>query len=1292
MTFHDGLKLKHAKLDALAALRAPVSVLLGISGAAEETLGKLGIKTVYDLAASPLFRISSELVDAADGAGEGAMARLGRVPAEVVDEDEVVTPAALLDKDVSVFRDIGPGLGTEIKDALQVETAGELGRWPAFRAARTILDTAIPPRETVDGEVSELVPRLGDYPTERHYYKSVVIDHVVPGTTTDLAAAGPVDLSPAVSSDFGFRAPAVGAIITFAQSWFAQGVTLGNLLHSVALAPGESTRIAVVDWSRRTSASGQESIAESERLTNASTHSRAISEVQEAVASEVQSGFSKSTGTSKTYAGGGGFGFSLGPVTLGASGSGAKTTTTAESFSSSAGSRNLSASMSQRVSDATQQAASSVRERRASIVKEVSESEHESVSTRILANYNHMHALTVQYFEVIEIYRVMVQVQQVERCLFVPMKLIDFSDATIERFQAVLADAALTRRAFELLSAEQGMVRLQPAQPVRRINVFDHVTALDTMATASLTRRMARTIGADGAGERGAVDGDAGTAAAPPPAAEAAILAAPAVKAWSSDELARAARITMCGVIRPNIPDVFLPGDAELAGVTFALQPEVGTPAVALSALQVSTHAGTVTAFTSTSPVDWQPPVPVPLQEIDQLRVSAALTTRQLGRMTLQFVYRGARFPITIPVEIGAQAVGQVVMRGIPQESGIELKLHLQENRLHYSQAIWRSLDSSTAALLLSGFSFEGIPVADLIDPNPVMVAGNYLVFRMPAFVEALGVPTGREDGDTPLADARRAWQDWLEERGLTLGSESSAEQLVPIPTGGVFAEAVLGRSNSAEKLDATRFWNWQDSPIPLQPPEISAIQMGSRSQPIDVTPGQLGQPVLNIMNPTSLPDPAGLGAALGALQNGNMFRDMSGLAATIGLAGSLSNNATDASTEAGRQAAANLAVAAQKDIESQRIAAQVAMAAMGLPGANAGTPKNISEGGALLNTAAAMDAKAGRAKAPGTGDVSGGGEGGPIMGGGGSGGESGGGEVIDGSFMPGVDGSVPMSRADDVRNRMTWGNLGLPAGSVVLAQATGGGSGLPGTGAPTTIFELSFYGKYPNPFSSVTDEDTAMQNNQWSPSEDDLDPVGNAATSATGNATKPFSGTITSLKEIVDGVKYFAPVMTSVFPGNPPLQARVKRLNLLVYADNSAMAIVGTVQTTGGVAIGAVSPANMNADVVTSTTLNKVRTAAANKTALANLKKAWAADAEVWLYSAGGVPGDALCKALARLLGCVVRAFDDKFWVIPRLDTTTQTFTRAEVGLGSDFATAKANAVPNLKGLDSMSTRRFTP
>ena len=87
----------------------------------------------------------------------------------------------------------------------------------------------------------------------------------------------------------------------------------------------------------------------------------------------------------------------------------------------------------------------------------------------------------------------------------------------------------------------------------------------------------------------------------------------------------------------------------------------------------------------------------------------------------------------------------------------------------------------------------------------------------------------------------------------------TTAEDLVPLPSGGVFAEAVLGRSNSAEKLDITRFWNWQDSPIPLPAPDIAAVQAGSRAQQDDTTtPSGLRRPGSRVQQPAGAPRPRG--------------------------------------------------------------------------------------------------------------------------------------------------------------------------------------------------------------------------------------------------------------------------------------------------------------------------------------------------------------------------------------------------------------------------------------------------
>ena len=66
---------------------------------------------------------------------------------------------------------------------------------------------------------------------------------------------------------------------------------------------------------------------------------------------------------------------------------------------------------------------------------EVSQTDHESISTRILANYNHIHALTIQYYEVLQIYRTKAALSRVDKVVFIPVKLMDFkSDDLIRRF------------------------------------------------------------------------------------------------------------------------------------------------------------------------------------------------------------------------------------------------------------------------------------------------------------------------------------------------------------------------------------------------------------------------------------------------------------------------------------------------------------------------------------------------------------------------------------------------------------------------------------------------------------------------------------------------------------------------------------------------------------------------------------------------------------------------------------------------------------------------------------------
>jgi hypothetical protein len=934
----DLLTSEHADDEIHDVLHRAPRVLLGVSDAAAQALETLGISTVFDLANSRIFADAKVLLEA--GADPGSLvARFGAVPGDIVTTASADVPVDQLRfRPVGILAGIGPANQAAVQQALDVATVRDLALWPPYVAARELLRRAFFPDTVPDGDLdapADLLPKSGDYPTERIFYRTLVLDELRedPGQPlTPLESAEPIDVAPVATADFGFRRPGVGALLTFAQSWFTQGVGLGQLLHSVALAPGESTRIAMLDWSRRTSTSATETISETEALSNAMRHSRAMSEVQNAVAREAQSGFSRTHSESAASQSGGSGGFGLGPFTFGGSESTASNTTDATSFSTSSGRRDLEASMSQNVMDSTQQNANAVRNRRATIVREVSQAEHEDASTRLVANYNHMHALSVQYYEVIQIYRVTVQLTQVDRCLFIPLKLIDFTNLDlVAKFRLALADAALNDRVRRMLTTEYGVVQVQPnGIGLAAGTITDprpSPAPVAEVVTAGTTAGSATDAGAPSAA-------DAASSSTRRPAEAPTSAGGVAARAgWDLNQIGYGSDVLKRPLLHVNDNNVYLPEHVTLVGVSLRN--------AEASQFAVERRSGEQVALTNVSASGAALETPTELIDLASILVAKSMQLAATATLQLSLDSLGQRFPLDLPIYLVSGSGGlQRVVTFSGERAGTELVDHLMANRLHYSQAVFRALDSASLALLLSPYTFGGRPVAELIDPLPVTVAGNYLVFRM--HEEA----TDRNNQPTP-------WGQWLAQHGIDL--KTVKQDLIPLPSGGVFAEAVLGRYNSAEKLDITRFWNWQDSPIPLSPPDIAAVQLTSRAEPEDLKPGTLGQPLINIVNPASLPEPAGLGAIIAALASGNMFRDMSGLSATAALAQAGLQAASQGATEAGAQAGAAMTVAAQKEVETLRIAASLIGAMMGAPGAG-GASQPISGEGAKINHGRSLD------------------------------------------------------------------------------------------------------------------------------------------------------------------------------------------------------------------------------------------------------------------------------------------------------------------------------------------------
>ena len=1010
------------------ALRVPPGALLGVSYAAEAALATLAIRSIFDLAASRVFAAAADLL-ALEHDPTAAAARLNTVAGDVAQAPPGVPVQELAQQPIAILRGVGEAAAPELAAALDVETVRDLALWPPYSAAKAILAAAFFPEQAADFDAeapADLLPKSGVYPTERIFFRKLVIDAVPePGEGAEaLEQAGPIDLAAALAAPAGFSRLATGALLTFSQSWFSQGLTLGQLLHSTSLAPGESTRIAMVDWTRRTRAAASEDISESELLSNTMTHSRAISEVTNATAAEFQSGRSSTSATSTTEQGGVGFGLEIGPLALGGSGAASTTSTEVMSASSSFGTRELAAAYAQDINDRSQQNASSVRNRRASIVREVSQAEHEQISTRVLTNYNHMHALSVQYFEVVQAFRATTQLERAERCLFVPVKLVDFTDpGIVDRWRLTLAAAALTERTRRQLTVEYGVVEVIPQTPRitpgKIIGGGDlHITGGKTIgggdlhitgASGVFAPRMASAFSAGSAAASMAAGGapaappaadpspppdvpppsappppatettpppGAPPASAPPPPAvdyRRAPINAPAallaIKGWDIEQLNRIGWTTGRVSIQAGSDSVFVSDDALLVGCSLRAGQASRFVVRLRTGQEVTPAAATGTAVTFAAPIA--------LPDVDAIAVQFAGPQDLRTSLVLQLNLLGTVMPLDVPIVARPMSAPAEVVKFGVVTAARELVDHLEANRLHYTQAILRGLDAATAAALLARYTYRELPLGMLVDPQPIAITANFLVFKM-------NVASVGQADDPRWAEEQAAWQAWLQRRGLDRPAPKS--EIIPLPSGGVFGEAVLGRYNAAEKTDLTRFWNWQDSPIPLTAPEIAPLQAASRATAEDLQPGQLSAPVVGLQAPTALPDAAGIAAIIQAVQNGNMFRDMSGMAQTAALAQAALQASAAGATAVGEQAAQNLKTVMDNNTERMRIAAALATggaSAMGGAGSGGGggtgsrPAKNVTEEGARLNFARDLDARGGGGVAGGGATASGGGTGG---------------------------------------------------------------------------------------------------------------------------------------------------------------------------------------------------------------------------------------------------------------------------------------------------------------------------
>ena len=648
----------------------------------------------------------------------------------------------------------------------------------------------------------------------------------------------------------------IGWSLEYLTTWQPLGHTLGQIIYSLPLAPGETVKIAIIDWARKSRDSRDEDLTVKEQLDHNTHRDRTISETVEAALHEWQRGGSIMGGNS----GGAGVAGSYG--TLGYAAGNAHSF--GGGYSTSSGDRNVTASTVQQASDAFAQHSSSLRELRSTIVVQSNQEEHAKAETRVIANHNHSHALTMLYYEVLRHYKVTTEFIRLRNSLMIDYsnEKNDFKDENqIIKYRKILENVLIDERYLECFNAVQKYLcaKNEVDFQYKKKEIIDQGNIeFDEYRLTFLTGDDAFDIDDD-------------------------VLF----------DLHTTMGINRCKDIDSNDTKLhrdFNQGSTEIINVT------------------------------SNSKLKWS--------QINRFQISVQSHGDEswwLERFSLEGKDKGGIYYTLYSDRIGAELeddgdqpyIIRDIIKPILAEKMPEpldklseeercclnkLKKHLDDNQLYYNNAVWLLEDPNERANRFEKIAFEGKTLLDYIDNRPLDVLGDYVVFPS-NFISDEQIPFNVE--------------------------KIKIEKLMTMPTRGVFAESKLGHCNASEIIDNTRFWDWQQSPITEQAPDINPVSTDSRNVTQNLTPSQLPNSIVNIVNPSNLPDPTGLSSALNLLGKSDLFRDMSMSKEVNDLLKKLSDNSVSFAEAANkaREILANENIAKTKADAEVQTAAQNAKA-----------------------------------------------------------------------------------------------------------------------------------------------------------------------------------------------------------------------------------------------------------------------------------------------------------------------------------------------------------------------------
>lgn len=228
---------------------------------------------------------------------------------------------------------------------------------------------------------------------------------------------------------------ATGHILHYSAEFRADGYSLGDMLYSLPLAPGQKKEIVIFDAAHSLQGAETQRLSQAEQLAANLTNDRGITDQLAGNIGESLQGSSDATtsGVSAGLGAAGSAGFF--GASLGVAGGYANANSSAQQNSA----RNVGEYFNEKLRQSIMQNASSYRQQNASVVTTVQEGQHYSAETEVVANHNHCHAVTMAYFEVLRHYAIFQELTDAEECVFVPLLMTHFTPDNISKWRDVLA-------------------------------------------------------------------------------------------------------------------------------------------------------------------------------------------------------------------------------------------------------------------------------------------------------------------------------------------------------------------------------------------------------------------------------------------------------------------------------------------------------------------------------------------------------------------------------------------------------------------------------------------------------------------------------------------------------------------------------------------------------------------------------------------------------------------------------------------------------------------------------------